>query len=251
MNKALEGNNEEVRITKILNKKNHYWYNLPYDKKKTFAIHITSKKYGIINQEKIQPKADVYFAEGNVEIDFLVKNDFYLNESHIDLFKLTPIPSSGLSIKLPNSNYTIIKISPNTFKKIFKNNILGAGASIYCKNKEEFKKNESVIKGWLIELSEFKNFFCKKLNINRVDMDDKEIMSKIKSFSNHEIENIIIQNKFISDFIFKGIGNFDEPYTAHWILENDELKENYYIPFTITTGNGRSKNNYTVVLKPK
>ena len=251
MNKAKEGNNQEILITKILNQKKRYWDNLPYDKDNTFAIHITSKKYGLINQEKIQPKADVYFAKGNVEIDFLVKNDFYLNESHLEMFSLTPIKSSGLSIKLPNSDYTIIKISPNTFKKIFKNNILGAGASIYCKNKEEFKKNESVIKGWLVELSDFENFFSQKLNINRVDLYDKEIMSRIKSYSNKEIEKIIIQDKVVSDLIFKGIGNFEEPYTAHWIIENDELKENYYIPFTITTGSGRSKNIFTVVLKPK
>jgi hypothetical protein len=249
MNKALEGNNQEIVITKILNQKNHYWNNLPYEKNKTFAIHITGKKYGKLNQEKIQPKADVYFAEGNVEIDFLVKNDFYLNESHIDLLRLTPIPLSGLSIKLSNSNYTITKISPNTFIKIFKNNIFGAGASIY--STKEFEKNESVIKGWLVELSDFENFFSQKLNINRVDLYDKEIMSRIKSYSNKEIEKIIIQDKVVSDLIFKGIGNFEEPYTAHWIIENDELKENYYIPFTITTGSGRSKNIFTVVLKPK
>jgi hypothetical protein len=249
MNKAIEGNNQEIIITKILNQKNHYWKNLPYDKDKTFAIHITSKKYGKINQEKIQPKADVYFAEGDVEIDFLVKNDFYLNESHLDLYKLIPIPSSGLSIKLSNSNYTITKISPNTFTKIFKDNILGAGASIY--STKEFEKNESVIKGWLVDLSDFKKFFSEKLNINRIDLYDKEIMSKIKSYSNKEIEKTIIQDKVVSDLIFKGIGNFDEPYTANWILENDELKENYYIPFSITTGSGRSKNIFTVVLKPK
>ena len=124
MNKAIEGNNQEILITKILNQKNQYWDNLPFDKNKTFAIHITSKKYGKINQEKIQPKADVYFAEGNVAHDFLVKNDYYLNESHLDMFSLSPIKSSGLSIKLPHSDYTIIKMSPNTFNKIFKNNIL-------------------------------------------------------------------------------------------------------------------------------
>ena len=251
MNKALEGNNEEVLITKILNQKSKYWNRLPYDKNVTFAIHITGKKYGKINEEKIPPKADVFFAEGNVEIDFLIKNDFYLNESHIDLFSLTPIKSSGLSIKLPNSNFTIIKISPNTFKKIFKNNFLGAGASIYCKNKEEFKKNESVIEGWLVLISEFKNYFSQKLNLDMIDLHDKEIMCKIKSYSNDEIEKIINQDKVISDLIFKGIGNFDEPYTANWILENDELKANYYLPFTITTGSGRSKNIFTVVLKPK
>lgn len=249
MNKAIEGNNEEILITKILNQKNKYWNSLPYDKNITFAIHITDKKHGKINQEKIHPKADIYFAEGNVNIDFLVQNDFYLNESHIEFFRLTPIPLSGLSIKLSNSNYTITKISPKTFIKIFKSNILGAGASIY--SLKEFEKNELVIKGWSVPLSDFITFFCQELNLNTIDLYDKEIMGRIKSYSNKEIEKIIIQDNVISDLIFKGIGNFDEPYTANWILENDELKKNYFIPFTITTGSGRSKNIFTIVLKPK
>jgi hypothetical protein len=251
MNKALEGNNKEILITKILNQKSRFWANLPYVKIKTFAIHITSKKYGQINQEKIQPKADVYFAEGNVALDFLVKNDYYLNESHVQMFRLTPIKSSGLSIKLPYSNYTILKISPNTFYKIFKNNILGAGASIYCKYQEELKKNDSVVRGWLVDLSDFQLFFSQKLNVNRIDLTDIEIMKKIKVYSNNEIEKLIIQDMVISDLIFKGIGNFEEPFTANWILENDELKKNYAIPFTVTTGSGRSKNIFTIVLKPK
>ena len=249
MNKAIAGNNQEILITKILNQKNKYWNDLPYDMNNTYAIHIISKKYGKINEEKIQPKADVYFAKGKVDVNFLIKNDFYLNESHLDLFQLIPIPLSGLSIKLSNSKYTITKISPSTFKKIFKNNILGAGASIY--STKEFEKNIIVINGWLVSLLDFENFFCEKLNINSIDLFDKEIMSKIKSYSNKEIEKNILQDHAICDLIFKGIGNFDEPFTANWILERDELKKNYYIPFNITTGSGRSKNIFTVVLKPK
>jgi len=32
---------------------------------------------------------------------------------------------------------------------------------------------------------------------------------------------------------------------------NNTLKKNYFIPFNITTGSGRSKQIYTIVLKPK
>ena len=58
-------------------------------------------------------------------------------------------------------------------------------------------------------------------------------------------------DKAISDFIFFGIGNFDEPFTAHWLYEYEKFRTNYVIPFTITTGSGRSKGIYTIVLKPK
>jgi hypothetical protein len=60
-----------------------------------------------------------------------------------------------------------------------------------------------------------------------------------------------LESREISDLVFKGIGNFEEPFTAHWIIENDEVKENYYVPFSVTTGSGRSKGIFTVVLKPK
>ena len=248
MNKALEGNYEEVVITKLLNTKSSLWDNLPYDKNNTFAIHVISKKFGKINNEKIQPKADIFFANGHLDIDFLVKNDYYLDESHVDMLNLSPIPFSGLSIKLLNSNYTITKISPSTFLKIFKSNILGAGASIY--STKDFEKNVQILNGWGVLKIYFDKYFSNKLQIENIDLFNKDIMSKIKTFSNHEIQKIITENLNISDFIFKGIGNFEEPFTAHWILENKILKKNYYIPFIITTGSGRSKNIFTIVLKP-
>ena len=249
MNKALEGNEEEVIITKLLNTKTTYWENLPYEINNTFAIHIIRKKFGLLNNEKILPKADVFFARGNIDKNFLKKNEYYLDENHIDKLNLTPIPYSGLSIKMSNSNYTITKISPNTFLKIFKSNVLGAGASVY--STKDFEKNSNILTGWGISQSTFNKYFSYKLKINEINLLDKDIMTRIKTFSNHEIEKIIREDSVISDFIFKGIGNFEEPYTANWIIENNILKKNYYIPFTITTGSGRSKNNFTIVLKPK
>ena len=249
MNKALEGNREEVLITKSLNRKDTFWNYLPYDKFKTFAIHIISHKYGKVNNEKIQCKADIFFASGIVDLSFLIKNDFYLDESHLKMFDLVPIPYSGLSIKLSNSNYTITKISPNTFLKIFNSNILGAGASVY--STKDFEKNATILSGWGVKLIDFENYFCEKLKIGSIDLLDKNLMTMIKTFSNHEIVKLIENDIILCDLIFKGIGNFDEPFTAHWLLENNILKKNYYIPFVVTTGSGRSKNFFTIVLKPK
>jgi len=79
----------------------------------------------------------------------------------------------------------------------------------------------------------------------------QENLKQIKSFSNKEIAKIINTNKSISNFIFFGIGNFEEPFTAYWLFEYGEFKANYVIPFTVTTGSGRSKGVYTLVLKPK
>jgi hypothetical protein len=250
MNKALEGNQTEVIITKLLNQKEcSYWNELPYDKDTSYAIHIKNKKFATLNNEKIQPKADVFFATGFVNKDYLIKNEYYLNEDDVINLNLKSIDQSGLSIKMNNSNFTIIKISPNTFVKIFNDNVIGAGASIY--STKDFDKNINVIKGWGIEESYFKQYYCKCLDIIDFELDDKIILGKIKTFANKQIESIILADFKICDLVFKGIGNFEEPYTAHWLLENNLIKKNYYIPFNVTTGSGRSKNIYTIVLKPK
>ena len=251
MNKAIKGNQQEVIYTKTLNNKKELWDSLPYDKINTFAIHITTKKFGKINEGKINSKADIYFATGSVDLDYLNQNDFYLDEKDCETSNLIPIKNSGLSIKLSKSRYTITKISANTFFKIFGNNILGAGSSIYCRKESEFIKNKSVLKGWGINETDFKLYFSKALNIDDLDISDKNTLEKIKTFSNKKIKKDILMSKKISELIFKGIGNFEEPFTAHWLIENDLLIPNYYVPFIITTGSGRSKGIFTIVLKPK
>ena len=140
MNKALTGNKQEIIYTKQLNRKDKFWKDLSFDIDTTYAVHIISKKYGAINEAKIQPKADIILAKGNIQIDYLLKSNFYLNENDIKKLNLTPIKESGISVKLPNSRYTITKISPNTFIKIFGSNLLAAGASIYCNKVKDFDK---------------------------------------------------------------------------------------------------------------
>ncbi len=182
----------------------------------------------------------------------MIENDYYLNENDFEKFQLNAIPNSGLSIKLSHSNYTITKISPNTFYKIFGSNILGAGSSIYCNKEEEFKKNIDVLNGWNVNENEFVNYFSEELKTeNKINLCDKKTLETIKTHSNLKISEIILSSVEKCNLIFKGIGNFEEPFTANWIIENDVLKPNYFIPFIITTGSGRSKGIYTIVLKPK
>ncbi len=252
MNKAIKGNNEEIIYTKLLNKKEKFWDILNYNIDDTFAIHIISKKCGSLNEEKVYAKADIFFAKGNVPKDYLIEKDYYLNEIDCEHFNLKPISKSGLSVKLSNSKYTITKISSNTFFKIFNNNVLAAGSSIYCQKEVEFVKNSDVLNGWNVNESEFIEYFSDNIKDEKViSLHNKKVLEKIKTYSNAKITQLIIESEKISDLIFKGIGNFDEPFTANWIIENDTLKPNYYIPFIITTGSGRSKGTYTIVLKPK
>jgi hypothetical protein len=66
------------------------------------------------------------------------------------------------------------------------------------------------------------------------------------------IENEIRTKAHIRKAVFKGEGLFDEPFTAQFIFSGGELETNNTLPdFSITTGSGRHKGNYTLVVKPK
>ena len=47
-----------------------------------------------------------------------------------------------------SSNFQIIKLTPDSFYKLFNEYELGAAASIYCKKEEELSKNDMVCAGW-------------------------------------------------------------------------------------------------------
>lgn len=251
MNKGtLEGTEEEIKFVKELNKNkdSKHWKVIknPLSKKDLFAIHVIHKKYGKINQKKIMPKADIFLAYGKASEFTLKEKDYYLNEDDLKKLKLAPVNHTGISVKRPDSNrYQIMKMNPSTFKKIFGNYELGAGVSIYCKREEEFEKNDLVIKGWKIDNGKFDAYF-------KIDGKPRmDTLKEIKKLSTRKIYEMISKSKVISDFIFKGTGNFEEPYTATWFYEKGVLKKAEEIPFIVTTGSGRSKGDFTIVIKPK
>lgn len=248
-----EGTEEEIFFVKFLNKKSNlkFWDVLNLEPQHHFAIHVIYHKYGEINEKRVKPKADVYIAKGNVPQDFLETNDFYLNEDDAKNFNLEPIDFTGISVKLITSNrYQITKMGPKTFKRVFGNYELGAGASIYCMKEKDLIKNPMVIEGWNSNAKDFIDYFKSEGVISDSNLDIN-ILKKIKKFSNKRIEDIIKENKEVSDFIFQGIGNFDEPFTVHYLYEKGELKDSCYIPFKPTTGSGRSRGDFTIVIKPK
>jgi hypothetical protein len=249
INKAILGYDNEKDVVILFNKNKSFINNIySSETLNTFAIHVNSKKYGKLNEKNVSCKSDFYLANGNITEDELLERNYYLNENDIEFFKLKPIINTGVSVKLDKSRYTIFKMGPTTFKKLFQSNVLASGASIY--STKDFDKNGSVLDGWEVKKEEFYTYYSDTINGNENYLSDKVILNKIKKKSNKEIKKIIENNKSLSDFIFKGIGNFEEPFTAHWLFENNELKKNYEIPFQITTGSGRSKGIFTIVLKP-
>jgi len=260
MNKGTpEGTQEEINFVRILNKKNDksLWETLMLDPVSHYAVKVTEKKYGEINGEKVYPKADVFIAQGKVDEKVISKSDFFLDESMIGILELNPVKHSGISVKrLDSDRYQILKMVPNTFKKIFGNTELGAGASIYCQKAIELKKNNYVIAGWDTTWEKFIQYFSKfnKVSVlNDCNAEDEvrlKIAKEIKSYSSKKIKEEIISDKRKLDFAFKGLGNFEEPYTANYQYIGGKFSEMKYSDFSVTTGSGRSRGDFTIVLKP-
>ena len=261
MNKGtLEGTIEEVRFVKILNKKlkKEFWKVLNLNHDYNYAIHVIFHQPAKINDTLIKPKADIFIAKGNVSQRYLIKKDFYLNENDLEPCGLKPLNKSGISVKRPDSKrYQILKMNPSTFKKVFGCFELGAGASIYCNRENELIKNNYVLKGWNTNWKRFEEYF-KEIN-GAESLKNEDILSevrlntakRIKSLSNKIIGQKIEDNEKISKFVFQGIGNLEEPYTAYWLYDFGKLKRAGKIPFVVTTGSGRSRGDFTIVIKPK
>lgn len=263
MNKGTkEGTEEEIAFVKELNsnKQSRFWKILigERDSKNYFAVHVTQHKLSKIIGRKVKPKADIYLVHGNVPIEYLREKDFYLTEQDVSMFSLKKINFSGISTKRRDSaRYQILKMNPKTFKKIFGCYELGAGASIYCSKISDLEKNDEVLKGWNTNWEKFERYFSFINNIGVLRNRGSNprlrlnVAKAIKTYSNKKITSLIKNDKKISDFVFKGIGNFEEPYTASWLFEKGILKKATQIPFVITTGSGRSHGDFTIVVKPR
>jgi hypothetical protein len=251
------GKQQEVNFTKELNRKKNQqqWKTLGLNPKLHYAIRVKYTKYGKLNQQKVWAKADAFIAKGMVPFEYLIKKDFFLDEDDMDKFNLIPIHKTGISIKQVHAHhYQIMKISPSTFKKLFGSNILPAGASLYYKKKKQLRYNKNILQGWGIKKEDFFRYYSHILHqeIHSItDPNCQKCLKKIKRYAKKEIKKQINQNQIIKEFLFFGKGNFEEPFTASYIYENGLFRKNSFIPFSITTGSGRSQGKYTLVLKPK
>lgn len=263
MNKGtLEGTASEIDFVKYMNKnkKDALWDILKkdfeiFDNTDYYYIRVTKHVVSKLNHKKVLPKSDAYIIKGQISQEWLEENDYFIDETNYNPKKEQILIGSGTSIKRPDSNnFQIIKMMPDTFYALFGNYYLGATASLYCHVKE-LSKNDSVLKGWKSSWQELIQHLPTKFNlINYFTFSPEEqanICKNIKKFANDEIKNIILNNEKLSNVIFKGTYLYNEPYVAEYLFANHCLKKNYAFDFTVTTGSGRSKGDFTIVLKPK
>ncbi|QUH21251.1 hypothetical protein [Alkaliphilus sp. B6464] len=262
-----EGTEAEIQFVKYCNsnkiQSNPIWQllynnlNLKDDISNYYIVRVISHVYSKLSKVEVLPKADAYLVHGQIPSQILANKNYYLTESDIEEFNLIPCLYSGISIKRPDSKkFQILKLVPHSFNEIIGSYVLGAGASIYCNNKNELIKNDSVLAGWNTTWAEFKHCFSSIPNIEMIDsdklsLDDKlKIFKTIKNISNTTIKSIIVNDPKKLDIVFKGSYIFDEPYPAHFLYKDGCFTTNEPFNFTVTTGSGRSKGDFTIVLKP-
>ncbi|MFI3211105.1 MAG: hypothetical protein R3Y64_08700 [Peptostreptococcaceae bacterium] len=252
-----EGNISEIAFVSKFNsnKKLFKTYLNNFDNNNLWLVRITTKQISKLNNKKVFTRSDCYLANINENInEILMSNNYYLSEEILDSYKIKydKIPYSGISIKMASStNYQIIKMTPNSFNYFFNSYELGAGASLFCNNQDELIKNIELISGWKTNISYMCKYFYNFTQNNELFYLNKDICNSIKKHCISIISNDIYNSIELQSKIFNGIDVYEEPYTAHYFYQESNIFPLSIIPFNVTTGSGRSKGNYSIVLKPK
>ena len=207
-----------------------------------------------LSKKIVKTRADAYaITNCSKHLISFINNNKYVDENILSTYKdeYDTVPKSGLSIKLSDSKkYQILKLTPNSFQTLFSNFELGAGASLFCKRDTELYKNETLLSGWYTNSTKMKKYF-KELYLSDNFLQNKQECQKIKSFSEKKIYDLILKHIDLQQKIFNGAGLYNEPYTAYYFYQDKNITQLNFIDFCITTGSGRSRGDYTIVLKPK
>ena len=220
-----------------------------------YAVRVSNTVYSKLSGRMVLPKADAYLVRGNINHQVLLDNNYWLDEDVIEGLEVKALPGSGISCKRPtSSSFTYAKLTVNSFETLFGSRELGAGISIFSKV-SELHNNDKVLDGWMVSEEQLLEYFKQELDEANISdnercLTNEEVCKQVKHAAIRETELKIRQSKEISNALFKGIGVFDEPYTANFIYINNGLTIAYVPDFSITTGSGRHRGNFTVVIKP-
>lgn len=256
---TFEGDVQEIEFVKAFNKDRQninfsiFTNDISYNLNNVYMVRVTTNQFSKLSGKITKTRSDCYaiYSEDEQITDILQENSYYLNEENIQGLDYMIIKKSGISIKMADSNkYQILKTGPSSFKTLFGCYELGAGASLFCMRDNELIKNKDLVGGWNTTLENMKNYFECVSNTKDL-ITNKEICQQIKTICNNKITEMINDSSELQQKIFNGYPIYDEPYSAWYIFSHGKLNKLTYIPFTVTTGSGRSHGDYTIVLKPK
>lgn len=252
-NKALQGIGFEYKFTSMLNqnKQHPFWQALEITNPQVYLVNVSYNQISKIAGSKVRPKSDCYATKIPDNIDQLLEannhilSEEILYENHISF---TPIPNSGISIKLPDArNYTLQKLSYSTFKNIFTNlspaNFI---AALLYTDPAQLSKNDLILATFDQTLSSL----CQDLQINLAG-PDAELYQILKHQAITTIKSSVNQNQRLRNIICFGDEIFDQPYSASYIFTDNQLlkKSEFTADITVTTGSGRSNGIYTLAFK--
>lgn len=253
------GDQEEYDLSRKLNQKkdSSMWKTLlngETDFSDKFLVKVSTKQTSKLNGKRVNVKADAYVIKGDISQQYLLEKNYVITEDDLINIKYETISRTGISIKRENSkNFTFQKFGINSFISSFTSYLdnpkyFFTGILMYVSEKD-LDKNREIINNLGVNIEDFMCFFNSK-GLGIKDIENVESYIKIKEFCQNTIKRIIEKEKYISDLVFKGSNNFEEPYVAHYIYANGRLEKNEFRPFYITTGSGRSSGKYTIVIKP-
>lgn len=262
---TFEGDLEEFNLSKLLNRnKNHKFWKVLADKLKLdplkhyYVVKVIGKKHSRNSNKKVMCKTDNYLISTMEPISkkILLKNEYQLTENDLKLIdEYDVVTESGISVKQKNSrSYTISKLTIESFRTAFKiyikdvDNYIQA-LILYC-DKKQIEKNNKIAKDLKIDEVNFKNYFNQEFGINITNLLDYLELEKLKKLVKAKIKSTIEANSSLKDNLFKGTEWFDAPYYINFIYVHGVLTDEVYIPYNIDNGSGRSKGEYTIILKP-
>lgn len=221
--------------------------------KNIYAVRVTKTVYSSISGQYVLPKSDIYLVEADLSYEFLLINNYWLDEDNMIEQKFKKVKYSGISCKNEDSSkFTFAKFTISSFNKLFNEPTIGAGISLFV-NEKDVSLNHKMISSWGYDENTFKKDVEKQLELKLPNdfLTNVSASSLIKKKAIAFLKNKIMISKNLKNIIFKGIGAFEDPYCSEFLYEKGVIKK-YSIPdFVITNGSGRHRGEITIILKPR
>lgn len=252
---TFQGDLEEFALSHTMNKnkKNTMWKSIfpnETDFSNYYVVKVSSNQYSSLSGKKVKTKSDAYVVKMELEHKYLLSKEFILDEKDIDGMEYSTIENSGISVKMKSAKkVTYQKLTKASFCKAFSDipdvEFWLISLLVYSEDNKRIA-NEKIITDLELTLDEYLSKVSSIMNIDITNVDSKSFWDSIRCIAQEKIKGIVESNIELKESIFMGKHWFKSPYHADFIYEKGKLKENKIQNFSITTGSGRSKGNYTI-----
>ena len=252
------GELDEFDLTKDMNrnKSNSMWKILlpdVDDYTNYFLVKVSSNQMSKLSGRKVKPKSDAYAIMADIPKSLLQGKEYALDENDIKDFDYTILKETGISIKMKDSrSYTYQKLTRSSFYKAFADmddtRFWFACLLIYSDDGERYK-NDKLLSDMGYTTNEFLQIVSKVIGISH-DSNSSDFWDAIRKTSQEKMKAFILADDKLRANIFAGRYWFDAPYYASFFYESGKLNAIGVSDFTITTGSGRTRGNYSIEIKP-